>query len=112
MWVQSLGQKDPLEKEVAIYSSILAWKIPWTKEPGGLQSMGSQSVGHNSTAPRLLGSAKLCKTTKCAQYPLPPTLTTLPSSVLILSMSTTSCSCFLRKIQLKTSELQVSLRWF
>ena len=41
--VQSLGQEDALEKEMAIRSSILAWKIPWTKEPGGLQSMGLQS---------------------------------------------------------------------
>ena len=41
--VQSLGQEDPLEKEMATHSSILAWRIPWTEEPGGLQSMGSQS---------------------------------------------------------------------
>ena len=41
-WVRFLGQEDPLEKEMAIYSSILAWRIPWTEEPGGLQSMGSQ----------------------------------------------------------------------
>ena len=41
-WVQSLGQKDPLEKKMAAYSSILAWEIPWTEEPGGLQSMGWQ----------------------------------------------------------------------
>ena len=41
-WVQFLGQEDPLEKEMAIHSSILAWKIPWTEEPGGLQSVGSQ----------------------------------------------------------------------
>ena len=40
--IQSLGQEDPLEKEMAIHSSILAWRIPWTEEPGGLQSMGSQ----------------------------------------------------------------------
>ena len=46
-WVQSLGWEDPLEKEMATHSSILAWKIPWTKEPGGLQSMGSQRVGHD-----------------------------------------------------------------
>ena len=45
--VQSLGQEDSLEKEMATHSSILAWKIPWTEEPGGLQSMGSQRVGHN-----------------------------------------------------------------
>ena len=41
-WVRFLRQEDPLEKEMAIHSSILAWKIPWTEEPGGLQSMGSQ----------------------------------------------------------------------
>ena len=45
--VQSLGGKDPLEKEMAIHSSIVAWKIPWTEEPGGLQSMGSQRVRHD-----------------------------------------------------------------
>ena len=45
--VQSLGQKDTLEKEMATYSTILAWEIPWTEKPGGLQSMGSQRVGHN-----------------------------------------------------------------
>ena len=42
-WVQSLGQEDPLEKGMATHSSILAWEIPWTEEPGGLQSVGSQS---------------------------------------------------------------------
>ena len=46
-WVRSLGQEDPLEKETATLSSILAWKIPWMEEPGGLQSMGSQRVGHD-----------------------------------------------------------------
>ena len=46
MWVQSLGQEDPLEKRVATHSNILAWRIPWTEEPGGLQSMGSQRPGH------------------------------------------------------------------
>ena len=44
--VQSLGQEDPLEKEMVAQSSILAWRIPWTEEPGGLQSMGSQRVSH------------------------------------------------------------------
>ena len=43
MWVQSLGQEDPLEKEIATYHSILAWEIPWTEEPGGLQYVGSQT---------------------------------------------------------------------
>ena len=41
-WVRYLGQEDPLEKEMATHSSILAWRIPWTEEPGGLQSSGSQ----------------------------------------------------------------------
>ena len=45
--VQSLGLDDPLEKEMATHSSILAWAIPWTEEPGGLQSKGSQRVGHD-----------------------------------------------------------------
>ena len=44
MWFQSLGGEDPLEKEMATHSSIHAWKIPWTEEPGGLQSMGSQKI--------------------------------------------------------------------
>ena len=46
-WVQSLGQEDLLEEEMATHSSILAWKIPWTEEPVRLQSMGSQRVGYN-----------------------------------------------------------------
>ena len=45
--VRSLGRKDPLEKEMATHSSILAWRIPWTEEPGRLQSTGSQTVRHN-----------------------------------------------------------------
>ena len=46
-WFQSLGQEDPLEKEMATCSSFLAWRIPGTREPGGLLSMGSHRVGHN-----------------------------------------------------------------
>ena len=46
-WVQFLGWGDPLEKEMATHFSILAWRIPWTEEPGGLQSMGSQRVRHD-----------------------------------------------------------------
>ena len=46
-WVQSLGREDPLEKEMATHSSTLAWKIPWTEEPGRLQFMGPQRVGHD-----------------------------------------------------------------
>ena len=47
MQVRSLGQEDPLRKETATHSIIPAWRIPWTEEPGGLQSMRSQRVGHN-----------------------------------------------------------------
>ena len=46
-WVQSLGQENPLEQEMATHSSILIWKIPWTEEPGELQSMGSHRDGHD-----------------------------------------------------------------
>jgi len=45
-WVQSLGWEDSLEKEMASHSSIIAWRIPWTEEPGRIQSMGLQRVGH------------------------------------------------------------------
>ena len=47
MWVRSLGWEDPMEKEMATYSSVLAWEIPWTEEPGRLQSMGLQRAGHD-----------------------------------------------------------------
>ena len=47
MWIQSLGWKDPWEMEMATHSTVPAWKIPWTEEPGSLQSMGSQRVGHD-----------------------------------------------------------------
>ena len=47
IWVRSLGQEDPLEKGMATHSSILAWRIPWTEELGGLQSIESQRVGHD-----------------------------------------------------------------
>ena len=46
-WVKSLGQEEPLEKEMATHSSTLAWRIPWTEESCGLQSVGSQRVGHD-----------------------------------------------------------------
>ena len=46
-WVQSLGREDPLEKEMAIHSNILVWEIPWTEEPGEIQSVGSKNGGHN-----------------------------------------------------------------
>ena len=47
MQVRSVGREDPLKKEMATHTSILAWEIPWTEEPGGLQSMGLQRVGYN-----------------------------------------------------------------
>ena len=47
MWVQSLGGEDPLEEDMATHFSVIAWRIPWTEEPDGLQSMGSQRVGHD-----------------------------------------------------------------
>ena len=46
-WIRSLGWEDPLQEDVATHSSILAWRIPWTEEPSGLQSMKSQRVGHD-----------------------------------------------------------------
>ena len=54
--VRSLSQKDPLEKELSTHSSILAWEIPWTEEPGGLQSMGSQRVRHDLAAKQQITS--------------------------------------------------------
>ena len=52
-WVRSLGREDPLEKAVATHSSTLAWKIPWTEEPGRLQSTGSQRIGHDQVSDTL-----------------------------------------------------------
>ena len=58
-WVQSLGWEDPLQKEMATHSSILAWRIPWTEEPGGLQSTGSQRVGHEIRTWQYLATEKI-----------------------------------------------------
>ena len=49
MWVQSLGWEDPLQEEMAVHSSILAWRIPWTEEPAGLQFVGLQRVRHHGS---------------------------------------------------------------
>ena len=68
-WVRSLGREDPLEKEMAIHSSTIAWKIPWTDEPGRLQSMGSQRVGHDWATS--LSLSKKSKLQNYFQY-LPP----------------------------------------
>ena len=76
-WVRSLGQEDPLEEEMAIHSNVLAWGIPWIEEPGGLQSMGSQRVGHNSSnvcihaqlRPALKSSLFACIHKKAPNFP-------------------------------------------
>ena len=60
-WVQSLSWEDPLEKEMAIHSSTLAWKIPWTEKPGRLQSMGSQRVGHDWVTLTFIGGSVVKK---------------------------------------------------
>ena len=57
---QSLGREDPLEKEMATHSCILAWRIPWTEEPGGLQSVGSQRVRHNRSDFTCLQTCEQC----------------------------------------------------
>ena len=59
MWVQSLGREDPLEEGMATHSNIFAWRIPWTEEPGGLQSIGSQRVGHNSRDEQIEAKSQL-----------------------------------------------------
>ena len=61
MWAPSLGQEDPLEKEMATHSSVLAWEIPWTEEPGGLQPMGSQRVRHNWLSKQQQWSITKCR---------------------------------------------------
>ena len=73
MWVRSLGQEDPLEKEMATHSSIIAWKIPWTKKPGGLQSMGLQRIRQDlaSKQKQVLGADNIA-VNKNWYYPSPP----------------------------------------
>ena len=58
-WVRSLGWEDPLEEEMATYTSIIAWRIPWREEPGRLQSMGLQRVGHGGATSLSLSALKL-----------------------------------------------------
>ena len=65
--VQSLGREDPLEEEMAIHSSILAWEIPWTEEPGGLQSVGLQSVRYDLVSLEVTQSCPtLCDPMDCS----------------------------------------------
>ena len=60
MWVRSLGWENPLEEEMATHFSFVAWRIPWTKEPGGLQSIGLHRVGHNCSKDPLGVNSPLC----------------------------------------------------
>ena len=93
-WIQSLGREDPLEKEMATHSSTLAWKIPWMKEPGRLQSVGSQRVGHDwETSPYLqfssvqsLSRVWLCDPMNCSMPSLP-----VPPSIRVFSNESTLC---------------------
>ena len=64
--VRSLGQEDPLEKKMATHSSILAWKVPWTEEPGRLYSMGSQRVGYDGAIEQ-----HNCESTNFSSFPPP-----------------------------------------
>ena len=68
MQVQSLGWEDPLEEGMSTHSSILAWKIPWTEEPGGLQSMGSQRVAHGWSSLAHLPTPPLTKAFICFHH--------------------------------------------
>ena len=70
--VPSQGQKDPLEKELATHSSILAWRIPWTEEPGGLQSMGSQRVEHDWASNTFLWAKNCSKDLHMLTHLVPP----------------------------------------
>ena len=90
-WVRSLGWEDPLEKEKATHSSILAWRIPWTEEPGGLQSMRLQRVGHNSETKQRQGRSAgfLCvRFAPCIRFSMPLT----PESN---SLACVRCICLL-----------------
>ena len=69
-WVQSLGWEDPPEKGMDIHSNILAWSSPWTEEPGGLQSLGSQRDGHDQPLPHS-HAAQLCTETFFLPYSFP-----------------------------------------
>ena len=69
-WVGFLGQEDPLKEGMATHSSILAWRIPWTEEPGGLQSMGSQTVRHESVTNTFTSQLRVTLGSPKAQGPI------------------------------------------
>ena len=78
MWIRSLGREDPLEKEVATHSSVLAWEIPWTEEPGELWYVRSQRIGHHLSVYTLLSFTQMsaaksflnCKTSEIRKHDL------------------------------------------
>ena len=72
--VQSLGQKDPLEEEMATHPSILAWRIPWTEEPGGLQSLGLQRVRHDGATESTRTHSSITDLGVCSHLILSPPL--------------------------------------
>ena len=79
MGVQSLGREDPLEEGMAIHSSILAWEIPWIKEPGGLQSRGSQRIRHDSVTKQQQHGDQVSDQ---GQSPLKPSSVSRPADIL------------------------------
>ena len=84
-WVRSLGQEDPLEKGMATHSSILAWRIAWTEEPGGLQSMGSQRVRHDwATDTSTLYMFLWCRWSFCHHPSLSTTLSPVANNYMAL----------------------------
>ena len=113
-WVQSLGQEDPLEKEMATHSSILAWRIPWTEEPGGLQSTGLQKVGHDwATSLSLSYSTSLDSTRLFSTGVLPAYI---PSRVSIVLPPTSTWYCEIVKFYHSDEHIMLchyifSMRW-
>ena len=112
-WVRSLGREDPLEKEMETHFSILAWRIPWTKEPGRLQSMGSQRVGHDwaTSLTLLLFTRHICfnyifLAFKCDDFHI---LHFRPvySSYIIMQSHKLVCQCCLSCITCILDELQL-----
>ena len=88
--VWSLGWEDPLQKEMATHSSILAWRIPWMEEPGGLQSMGSQWVRHNWVTSLSLWDIKFIRKKKLAKLKILPALKHTNNTVIAVMF----CSSF------------------